>query len=153
MRRISQLLSSLSPTISAFFGAQNDGGYVVGQSRGCDRPRLGDMVRGHHSRRHRKFAAYAAAIGQQGVEIAALLIVAVPDEIDQSLAWLDRTVEGRDWINEDVAIGGHVVGDCLRQPTGQIAGQMCTGAPGTKVVPKSTTKASDQIRCFKLSRA
>jgi hypothetical protein len=63
--------------------------------------------------RNRDLPASAISVDQQIVQIVTGEVIAIPDDVDQSFTGHDRSIAGGDGIHEDVAVGVHVVRDCI----------------------------------------
>ncbi len=66
------------------------------------------------ARRHRDVTTHTLPIGQELRQLG-LRDVAVPHHVHQPVARLDRPVEARDRVHEDVAVRQDLIGDCVVQ--------------------------------------
>ena len=75
------------------------------------RAHLRHVARADRAGRHRELPPLTGLVREHVVEVAALEIVAIPDEVHQPLAGRDRPVGARDRVREDVAVRVDVIGD------------------------------------------
>src|SRR5207245_590400 len=93
----------------------SEASWKAGAGRGLQ---LRDVLRPGGPGWKRDLVAVAVAVGHQVIELAALKVVPVPDEVDQSLPRPDRAIGSWYGIDEDVAVGINVIGDGINESLG-----------------------------------
>ena len=107
--------------------ARDDGGEEARETGPGSRPDLGDVIGAGGPRWQRELASLAVDVGEHIIEIIARQVVAIPDVVDEPAAGLDRSVESRDRVHEDVAVGEHVVRDRVDERGGVGGLELCLG--------------------------